>query len=94
MVTPLRRSDRWQTEVLPQQQRWIDELRGRTRDTWTRARRWLAPVERHIRDHGLSWAAMGFIDAAAFVHSNFTGLLVTGILLFLFELKIGEGGGE
>jgi hypothetical protein len=43
-----------------------------------------------LSDHGLSLCAMGLIDSACFVHSLFTGLLVTGILLFLFEMKIGD----
>jgi hypothetical protein len=79
-------------ELLPQQERWTRVQKGRQgfRDTWTRLRRRSAPVAQHVQDHGFSWAAMGFIDAACFVHSTFTGLLVTGILLFLFELKIGE----
>ena len=78
--------------TLPQQDRWVRVQKARTgfRDTWTRLRRRSAPVKQHVADHGFSWAAMGFVDAACFVHSTFTGLLVTGILLFLFELKIGE----
>jgi hypothetical protein len=43
-----------------------------------------------MRDHAFTWLAMGCIDAACFVHSLFAGLLVTGILFFLFELKVGE----
>lgn len=78
--------------VLPQQERWlrVQKARNGWRDTWTKFRRRSAPVRQHVQDHGFSWAAMGFVDAACFVHSTFTGLLVTGILLFLFELKIGE----
>jgi hypothetical protein len=81
------------TGLLPQQERWLKRPpswrnslgRLRRRASVTRA-----AAASHIQDHGFSWAAMGFIDAACFVHSIFTGLLVTGILLFLFELKIGE----
>jgi hypothetical protein len=79
--------------ALPQQERWVrvqKEGKKRFRDTWNGLRRRSAPVGAHIQDHGFSWAAMGCIDAACFVHSTFTGLLVTGVLLFLFELKIGD----
>jgi hypothetical protein len=87
-TTRLHRADRWNTEVLPIQKRWIDRFHH---DTWGRLRRRAVPVTEHIRDHGFSWTAMGCVDAACFVHSLFTGLLVTGILLFLFELKISGG---
>lgn len=49
-----------------------------------------AAARSHMRDHAFTWLAMGCIDAACFVHSLFAGLLVTGILFFLFELKVGE----
>lgn len=55
---------------------------------WARKRAVL--VRAHLVDHAYSWLAMGFVDAAAYVHSVFSGLLVTGILFLLFELKIGD----
>lgn len=86
MAVPLHKRDR-----LPVQDRVLRTRQQRNwRDTWNRMRSRSAPVRDHITDHGFSWAAMAFIDAACFVHSEFTGLLVTGILLFLFELKIGD----
>jgi hypothetical protein len=33
---------------------------------------------------------LGFIDAAAFVHSLFAGLFVTGITFLLFEWKVSD----
>lgn len=49
-----------------------------------------APVAGHLRDHAYSIAGLGFISAAAYVHSLFTGLLVTGILILIFEWKVSE----
>jgi hypothetical protein len=49
-----------------------------------------APVAGHLRDHGYTIAGLGFISAASFVHSLFTGLLVTGILILIFEWKVGD----
>jgi len=75
-------------------------------DTWTKrawavgravlaaagmtARKRAVAVRAHMIDHIYTWLAMGFIDAAAYVHSLFSGLLVTGVLWFLFEMKVGE----
>lgn len=49
------------------------------------------PAAKHMRDHAYSIAGIGFIDSAAFVHSLFTGLLVTGISFLVFEWKVSEG---
>jgi hypothetical protein len=54
------------------------------------SRRGSAAARSHLKDHAYTWLAMGFIDAACYVHSLFIGLLVTGILFFLFELKVGD----
>ena len=52
-----------------------------------------APVAlRHLQDHIYSVLGFGFIDAAAFVHSVFTGLLVTGVSFLVFEWKVGDDG--
>jgi hypothetical protein len=48
------------------------------------------PIARHLREHAYSIAGLGCIDAAAFVHSAFTGLLVTGISFLIFEWKVNE----
>jgi hypothetical protein len=48
------------------------------------------PARAHFVDHVYSWAGFGCISAASFVHSVFTGLLVTGILALVFEWKVGE----
>ncbi len=49
-----------------------------------------APVASHLRDHGYSIAGLGCVSGAAFVHSIFSGLLVTGILFLVFEWKVSE----
>lgn len=49
-----------------------------------------APTRAHLRDHAYTICGMGFISAASFYHSIFTGLLVTGILFFVYEWKVSE----
>jgi hypothetical protein len=49
-----------------------------------------APVVSHLRDQAYSIIGLGCISAAAFVHSVFTGLLVTGLLVLVFEWKVSE----
>ena len=49
------------------------------------------PVVQHVREHFYSIAGIAFIDSASFVHSEFTGLLVTGISFLVFEWKVSEG---
>jgi len=56
-----------------------EDVRGRSR-----------PIRRHIADHAYTLAGFGCISAASFVHSVFTGLLVTGILLLVFEFKVSD----
>jgi len=48
------------------------------------------PVLGHIREHGYSITGLGCMSGAAFVHSLFSGLLVTGILFLVFEWKVSE----
>ena len=48
------------------------------------------PLRRHLADHAYTLLGFGCISAASFVHSVFTGLLVTGILFLVFEFKVGE----
>lgn len=49
------------------------------------------PLARHFRDHAYSLLCIGFIDAAAYTHSLFSGLLVTGITFAVFEWKVSDG---
>lgn len=86
MASTLRRSDRWRTEVLPIQAKWSNRFRQPNRMQWLRELG--GHVASVFQDHWLSWAAMGCVSAAFFQLSLFWGLLVTGVLLFLFELKI------
>lgn len=48
------------------------------------------PARTHIQEHTYTWGGFGLISAASFVHSVFTGLLVSGILLLVFEWKAGD----
>lgn len=48
------------------------------------------PVTAHIRDHFYSIAGLGCISAAGFMHSIFTGLLVTGAMVLIFEWKVSD----
>lgn len=50
------------------------------------------PTARHLREHAYSICGFLFISAAAFTHSVFTGLLVTGIMFFIYEWKVGDDG--
>lgn len=49
-----------------------------------------APARSIFADHAYSLVGFGCISAASFVHSVFTGLLVTGILCLVFEWKVSE----
>jgi hypothetical protein len=50
------------------------------------------PTLAHLRDHAYSICGFMFISAAAFTHSVFTGLLVTGVLFFVYEFKVADDG--
>jgi hypothetical protein len=66
-------------------------LAGRAaRDTWSRVRGRVQSTTHSLRDHVYTIVGFGCISAASFVHSIFTGLIVTGILFLVFEWKIGE----
>lgn len=58
------------------------------------ARAKAAPAVSHIREHGYSIMGFGLVDAASFTHSVFTGLLVSGISLFVFEWKVQPEGND
>jgi len=67
----------------PRKPKWTPNIR-------TRLRRRAAPLASHIRDHVYSLLGLGCVSAAAFYHSVFSGLLVTGVLLLVFEWKVSE----
>jgi hypothetical protein len=48
------------------------------------------PVRSNLVDHGYTLLGFGCISGASFLHSAFTGLLVTGILLLVFEWKVSD----
>lgn len=43
-----------------------------------------------LADHFYTIAGLGCISAAGFVHSTFTGLLLTGLMFIVFEWKVSE----
>jgi hypothetical protein len=45
---------------------------------------------RHLQDHAYTICGLGLVASAAFVHSVFTGLLITGLLFLVFEWKVSE----
>jgi hypothetical protein len=74
---------------------WARERAGRlAAGAITLVRNRAAPVAGHLRDHFYSIVGLGLIAAAAFVHSTFTGLLVTGILFLVFEWKVSDSDGS
>jgi hypothetical protein len=48
------------------------------------------PIRSNLVDHGYTLLGFGCISGASFLHSAFTGLLVTGILLLIFEWKVSD----
>jgi hypothetical protein len=48
------------------------------------------PVVHNVRDQTFAVMGFGCIDAAAFVHSLFTGLIVTGASFLIFEWKVSS----
>lgn len=50
------------------------------------------PAAKHVQEHAYSIIGLGMFDAAMFVHSVFTGLLVTGISFLVFEWKVTPEG--
>jgi hypothetical protein len=50
-----------------------------------------APIARTtLSEHGYSIVGLGLLAGAAWYHSPFAGLLVTGIMFLLFEWKVSE----
>ena len=45
-----------------------------------------------VSDHWMTVAAIGCISAAFFQLNTFWGLLVTGVLIFAFEVKVSNDG--
>ena len=54
------------------------------------ARQAVMPVVHNVRDQTFAVMGFGCIDAAAFVHSLFTGLIVTGASFLIFEWKVSS----
>lgn len=48
------------------------------------------PMKPILADHAFTIGGFGCISAASFVHSVFSGLLVTGILLLILEWKVSD----
>lgn len=48
------------------------------------------PLARHFADNAYSLLGFGFLDVAGFVHSPFTGFIVTGVSFLAFEWKVSE----
>lgn len=48
------------------------------------------PLRAHFADHLYTLCGFSFISASSFVHSLYTGLLITGILLLVLEWKVSE----
>lgn len=53
-----------------------------------------APSVRQVKEHAYSILGFMCFDGAMFYHSVFTGLLVTGISLFVFEWKVSDDATE
>ena len=45
---------------------------------------------RSLQENIYTIFGLGLISAAAFVHSTFTGLLVTGIMFLVYEWKVSD----
>jgi hypothetical protein len=48
------------------------------------------PIRAHLQEHAYTLVGFGCVSAACFLHSVFTGLLVTGILVIVFEWKVSD----
>lgn len=46
------------------------------------------PAVNHIKEYGYTMAAGIFFSAAGFVHSPFTGLIVTGVSFLALEWRV------
>jgi len=45
----------------------------------------------HVQEHGYFFAAAGCADGAGFVHSVFTGLIVTAVSFLAIEWRVSRG---
>jgi len=50
----------------------------------------VAPAASHILDHAYTILGLGAFCAAGYVHSVFTGLILTGCAFLVFEWKVSE----
>ena len=74
--------------------RWGGALRprasGRLAAVGAALRRPASVARDHILEHGYFFAAAGCADAAGFVHSTFTGLLVTAGTFLAIEWRVSK----
>lgn len=69
----------------------IPALGGRLRSVGAAFRTSAAVAAQHIQEHGYFFAAAGSADAAGFVHSTFTGLLVMAGTFLAIEWRVSKG---
>lgn len=64
---------------------------GRLKSVGAAFRTSAAVAAQHIQEHGYFFAAAGSADAAGFVHSTFTGLLVMAGTFLAVEWRVSKG---
>lgn len=69
----------------------IPALGGRLRAVGAAFRSSATVAAAHIQEHGYFFAAAGCADAAGFVHSTFTGLLVMAGSFLAIEWRVSKG---
>ena len=77
--------------ALPRQSRWGEIPTIPRRRRIVVAREFVQNNAAHFNFY--NWTAAGFVDAAAFVHSNFTGLVVTGISILVVQWMVARARG-
>jgi hypothetical protein len=68
----------------------VARLKSAMGATWMSVRRTARPLSAHLAEHAYTIVGFGCISAASFIHSVFTGLLVSGFLFLIFEWKVSE----
>lgn len=68
----------------------IPALGGRLKSVGAAFRTSAAVASAHVQEHGYFMAAMGCADAAGFVHSLFTGLIVAGAGFLALEWRVSR----
>ena len=67
------------------------EPRARLADVGAALRQSASLASRHLQEHGYFFAAAGCADGAGFVHSVFTGLIVTAVSFLAIEWRVSRG---